>query len=452
MPRVPMTSAMPERDDRDRDDLDELQADVVDLGEPRREHEIEGDQQQEPHVDASLGDPVEDLVAAARAGRGQLSGRHRRRPRVPLIAARRGAGAQLERARRRAAAPPPAGRCRDQPEHAVLGDLGAGQRPDDRAIAQHEDLSEPSTTSSSSEEMRTTARPGFGQIADQALDLGLRADVDAARRIVEEQHPGLEAQDARQQDLLLIAAGQLADPLVGTRRLDPQAAHQAPRRGRPACGRETKPAREMVGSAASTMFSRTDKVGMIPSALRSSGMRAMPAEMAARGDPGLTGSPADLDRAAVERLRAVDRLGGLGPAGSKQAGEPDHLTGARLDRHVIEHVASRQAGRSEQRLRSPASVSCDPNRVRGSSDLGQLATEHLRDELEPGDLRDRSGVDAAPVAKHGHDVAQSEDLVESVRDIDDRHAVARRRSTTSISRSTSRGSSEEVGSSMMTTR
>ena len=48
----------------------------------------------------------------------------------------------------------------------------------------------------------------------------------------------------------------------------------------------------MVGSAASTMFSRTDRVGMMPSALRSSGMRAIPAEIAARGDPGLTASPA----------------------------------------------------------------------------------------------------------------------------------------------------------------
>ena len=38
--------------------------------------------------------------------------------------------------------------------------------------------------------------------------------------------------------------------------------------------------------------------------------------------------------------------------------------------------------------------------------------------------RDRSGVDAAPVAKHGHHVAQPEDLVEPVRDVDDRHAVA----------------------------
>ena len=180
----------------------------------------------------------------------------------------------------------------------------------------------------------------------------------------------------------------------------------------------------MVGSAASTMFSRTDKVGMIPSALRSSGMRAMPAEMAARGDPGLTGSPADLDRAAVERLRAVDGLGGLGPAGSEQAGEPDHLAGARLDRHVIEHVASRQAGRSQQRAGSPASVSCVRNAsvARATSDRSRPSIFETSSSRVIS--RDRSGVDPAPVAKHGHDVAQPEDLVEPVRDVDDRHAIA----------------------------
>ena len=63
-----------EGDDRDRDDLDELQSDVVDLGEAWGEHEVEGDEEQEPHVDAALGDPVEGLVAAERAPpRGELS-------------------------------------------------------------------------------------------------------------------------------------------------------------------------------------------------------------------------------------------------------------------------------------------------------------------------------------------------------------------------------------------
>ena len=54
-----------ERHDRDRHDLDQLQPDVVDLGEVRREHQVEGDQQQQPDVDAALGDPVEDRARAA---------------------------------------------------------------------------------------------------------------------------------------------------------------------------------------------------------------------------------------------------------------------------------------------------------------------------------------------------------------------------------------------------
>ena len=116
--------------------------------------------------------------------------------------------------------------CRDQAQHAVLGDLGARQRADDGAIAQDDD---PVRTLHDLLELRrdqNDRQPRFGQIADQALDLGLGADVDAARWIVEEQHPWLEAQDAGEQDLLLVSAGQLADPLIGARRLDPQAAHE----------------------------------------------------------------------------------------------------------------------------------------------------------------------------------------------------------------------------------
>lgn len=47
--------------------------------------------------------------------------------------------------------------------------------------------------------------------------------------------------------------------------------------------RETIPARESRGSAASTMFSRTERPGTIPSALRSSGSMLIPAPMAAAG-------------------------------------------------------------------------------------------------------------------------------------------------------------------------
>ena len=47
-----------------------------------------------------------------------------------------------------------------------------------------------------------------GQLVDDAVDVLLGADVDAARRVVEEEHVGIDEQPSRQQHLLLIAAAQ----------------------------------------------------------------------------------------------------------------------------------------------------------------------------------------------------------------------------------------------------
>ncbi len=50
----------PEGDDGHGDDLDELEPDVVELGEARREDEVERDQKQQREVDTAVGHPVED--------------------------------------------------------------------------------------------------------------------------------------------------------------------------------------------------------------------------------------------------------------------------------------------------------------------------------------------------------------------------------------------------------
>ena len=60
----------------------------------------------------------------------------------------------------------------------------------------------------------------IGEFADERLNLGLGADVDAARRLVEDQELRIGAEPSRQQDLLLIAAGKLANLLFGARGLD----------------------------------------------------------------------------------------------------------------------------------------------------------------------------------------------------------------------------------------
>ena len=47
---------------------------------------------------------------------------------------------------------------------------------------------------------------GCGEAADEGVDLGAGADVDASRRLVEQQHPRAVHEPAREQDLLLVAA------------------------------------------------------------------------------------------------------------------------------------------------------------------------------------------------------------------------------------------------------
>ena len=59
------------------------------------------------------------------------------------------------------------------------------------------------------------------EAAHQLVDLRLRADVDPARRLVEDQHLRLQRQPAPQHHLLLVAPAQVRNPGFHGRRLDP---------------------------------------------------------------------------------------------------------------------------------------------------------------------------------------------------------------------------------------
>ena len=51
----------------------------------------------------------------------------------------------------------------------------------------------------------------LGKVEDQLVDLVLRAHVDAAGRLVQQQHLRLGQKPAADDDLLLVAAGERAD-------------------------------------------------------------------------------------------------------------------------------------------------------------------------------------------------------------------------------------------------
>ena len=56
--------------------------------------------------------------------------------------------------------------------------------------------------------LATSGRVAGGQFVDQLINLRLRADVDAAGRLVEQQHVDVGVQQSRDRDLLLVAAGE----------------------------------------------------------------------------------------------------------------------------------------------------------------------------------------------------------------------------------------------------
>src|SRR5262245_7379825 len=61
-----------------------------------------------------------------------------------------------------------------------------------------------------------------GQLIDQFVNLALRADVDSARRFVEDDHLQFPQQPFRQDDLLLVAAAELRNEGLDRRSLDAQ--------------------------------------------------------------------------------------------------------------------------------------------------------------------------------------------------------------------------------------
>ena len=101
---------------------------------------------------------------------------------------------------------------------ALRGDCGARELAhdaalghDQHAVAQIGQFVRLRTRSTS------TAMPLVGEAADQAVDLGAGADVDAAGRLVEDEHARRAREPAADDDLLLVAAAQAPD-----RRLEPR--------------------------------------------------------------------------------------------------------------------------------------------------------------------------------------------------------------------------------------
>ena len=143
------------------------------------------------------------------------------------------------------------------PQDALLGDARRLERRGDAAVAQDQhavgDMDELRQVAGIEQDRVALG----GEVAHQLEDLALGADVDAARRIVEQEHARLGEQHLAEDHLLLVAARQRAGELLGRLGLDAQEVASSRRPAPPRVAASRRPQREKRGMTESVRFSRT---------------------------------------------------------------------------------------------------------------------------------------------------------------------------------------------------
>ena len=117
-----------------------------------------------------------------------------------------------------------------------------------------------------------TPAPVVREIPDDLVNLRHRADVHPSRRLVENDKPRLLRQRFRDDDLLLVSAGEMEHRLIGARplRIDNRSSQWLRQRFASCSSGATRRPRPNLASQPRPIFSDTPSVSKKPSSLRSS--------------------------------------------------------------------------------------------------------------------------------------------------------------------------------------
>ena len=171
----------------------------------------------------------------------------------------------------------------------------------------------------------------------------------------------------------------------------------------------------------------------------------MPRRTASAGVRTSTGLPPRRTIARVSCVGADDGPRQLGPASPEQPRHADDLPAVHGQVDVVQQASAREAPRPRAAARHGArAVWESAPRVRDRPSAGSARQWRVTDVR---------GLDAAPVAHHGHAVADAGHFVEPMRDVDDGRCRARvRRPMIAKSWAISVSVSADVGSSMISMR
>src|SRR5437763_13032873 len=275
-----------------------------------------------------------------------------------------------------------------------------------------------------------------GTARDRLVDLRPAADVDAARRLVEQQDLRVLMQQPADRHLLLIPAGQGAHRL---RRSRADAQGLDPLRGRRALPLEIEPSPTgRAGGVArrrQIVRHRHREGEALPPAV----LAQVPESLgeAARGARAGHGDlPAsDVDPSRGPGLEPERRAHQLAPSRAHQPGDAKHLAPAQLEAGVFqnrwrgdvvhrEHNVALMASPLSGTQRGTGGEGSRSGTERGPGGDGSAA-DHVRDQLVVARVRNPPAVHAAAVAQHGVAARDLADFLEEVTDIDDRDAARR---------------------------
>ena len=270
-----------------------------------------------------------------------------------------------------------------------------------------------------------------GELVHQAVDLGFGADVDAARRLVHDQDLRVQRQPLGDDDLLLIAAGEVEHLLLDRRRAHAQRVDHPPRQ-RPlrAEAHDAEAAQPVEERERQVLADGQTEDQRLQLAIFRHQPDAEPDRVARRADADRLA--VDEDLAAVVLVGAEDGARDLGAARADQPGQPDDLAGADAERDVLEHDRRRiltGAGAAEtahlehRRRRALGEALQTALGLFRPEEVPQGTADHQPDDAVGRRLGDRQLAGELAVAQDRDPIADGEDLLEAVRDVDDRQTA-----------------------------
>ena len=255
-----------------------------------------------------------------------------------------------------------------------------------------------------------------GEAREKLVDLALGADIDAARRLVDEENAAAGVEGARHHAFLLVAAGELADQRLRVAHADREPPRQL-RHALPLAASAQDQAAERSGRPRDRHVE--GDILRQETAMRLAVLRqqadAEPDGGARAGEPGF--APMQRKAFGARGIGADDGAEQLRPPRSGEAADAQNLALAHVEIDAVEHAGAGEAADGEDGF----SETSQP----GRKSVGDAPADHHADQAVMVDLIDRPRSDHRAVAQYGHAMADGEDFLQPVGDVDEGDALGR---------------------------